>query len=73
MYPISRYSHAYGRKLGYDLSEYKNNVEIKQYLFADDASFPLQGTKRSFENLITTLEQFGKLSGLKLNMSKCTV
>jgi len=35
--------------------------------------FTLQGTKRSFENLITTLEQFGKLSGLKLNNSKYTV
>mgnify|MGYP002153745991 CR=1 FL=1 len=50
-----------------------NNVEIKQSLFANDASFPLQGTKWWFENLISTLEQFGKLSGLKLNMSKCTV
>ena len=51
----------------------KNIKGIKINNVDDDGSFPLQGTKRSFENLITTLEQFGKLSGLKLSMSECTV
>lgn len=46
--------------------------EIKQTLFADDASFTLNGSERSFKELIKTLDTFSKISGLKLNKSKCT-
>lgn len=49
------------------------NNEIKQTLFADDASFFLDGTEISFQNLVTTFEKFSQISGLKLNISKCTV
>ena len=47
--------------------------EIKSTLFADDATFLTDGTKESFENLIYTIESFTKISGLKLNSSKCNV
>ena len=47
--------------------------EIKNTLFADDATFFTDGSKTSFEELISTLEQFSCISGLKLNHSKCTV
>ncbi len=46
--------------------------ELKQTLFADDASFTLDGSERSFNELIKTLDTFAKISGLKLNKSKCT-
>ena len=49
------------------------NVEIKNTLFADDATFVTDGSKASFENLINTLDEFEKISGLKLNNSKCKV
>ena len=45
--------------------------EIKRTLFADDATFILDGSKRSFENLIHTLDNYSLISGLKLNESKC--
>ena len=48
-------------------------LEIKSTLFADDATFLTNGTKESFENLIYTIESFTKVSGLKLNSSKCNV
>ena len=50
-----------------------NNIEIKQTLFADDASFLVDNDKRSFETLVRTLEKFGNISGLKLNINKCTI
>ncbi len=46
--------------------------DIKQTLFADDASFTLDGTEKSFKELISTLDQFATVSGLKLNKAKCT-
>ncbi len=46
--------------------------EIKQTLFADDASFTLDGSENAFKELIHTLDTFSKISGLKLNKSKCT-
>ena len=49
------------------------NIELKQTLFADDACFPLDGRKQSFETLIKTLDEFSCISGLKLNKNKCTV
>ncbi len=47
-------------------------TEIKQTLFADDASFTLDGSENAFKELIHTLDTFSKISGLKLNKSKCT-
>ena len=47
--------------------------EIKKTLFADDATFMTDGTKKSFEALINTLDNFSYASGLKLNSSKCNV
>ena len=49
------------------------NVEVKSTLFADDATFITDGTKKSFESLIYVLDEFEKISGLKLNNSKCNV
>ena len=49
------------------------NTEIKQTLFADDACFLLDGSRLSFETLIATLDNFSKISGLRLNKNKCTV
>ena len=51
---------------------YKNN-EIKNTLFADDATFITDGSEKSFKTLISVLENFSYISGLKLNTSKCTV
>ena len=41
--------------------------------FADDASFILDGSTKSFENLIRILDKFTNISGLKLNAKKCQV
>ena len=49
------------------------DIEIKQTLFADDASFLVDNDRKSFETLVHTLEKFGNISGLKLNISKCIV
>ena len=42
-------------------------------LFADDASFILDGSNKSFVNLIRILDKFANISGLKLNAKKCQV
>ncbi len=47
-------------------------TEVKQTIFADDASFTLDGSEKSFTELIKTLDNFATTSGLKLNKSKCT-
>ena len=47
--------------------------EIKKTLFADDATFITDGSKKSFESLIFTMDNFSYVSGLKLNSSKCKV
>ena len=41
--------------------------ELKNTCYADDASFILEGSKRSFETLIDILDNFSFISGLKLN------
>ena len=48
-------------------------AEIKNTLFADDATFITDGSKKSFEILISILDNFEKISGLKLNNKKCNV
>ena len=50
-----------------------NNVELKQSLFADDASFILNGSRISFETLIKIIEEFAEISGLTLNRHKCKI
>ena len=48
--------------------------EYKISQFADDTCFTLEGDKRSYETLFTTLSMFANVSGLKLNYSKtCNV
>ena len=49
------------------------NQEIKNTLFADDATFITDGSEKSFKTLISVLENFSFISGLKLNTAKCTV
>ena len=44
---------------------------IKNVMFADDATIVLDGTENSFNNTISIFEEFGKISGLKLNFHKC--
>ena len=50
-----------------------NDTEIKQTMFADDATFITDGTEQSFNALIETIDNFGTISGLKLNANKTTV
>ena len=47
--------------------------EFRRSLFADDASFILDGSYKSFETLIYILDNFANISGLKLNAKKCQV
>ena len=48
-------------------------MELKNTLFADDATFMTDGSKKSFETLIEVLDNFSFISGLKLNENKCNV
>ena len=47
--------------------------EVKNSLFADDATFITDGTEQSFTTLIDVLDNFSFISGLKLNSSKCSI
>ena len=51
----------------------KYNREIKYTAFADDATFLMNGSKLTFTNLITKIENFSKVSGLKLNSNKSVI
>ena len=48
-------------------------TEIKTSLFADDAAFIMDGTRKSFETLINIMDNFSYISGLRLNTNKCQV
>jgi len=51
-------------------------LNAKEYLlsqFADDTSLCLDGSRRSFEEAIATLERFTSISGLKMNTDKTQV
>ncbi len=48
-------------------------LEFKQTLFADDGIFITDRSRKSFETLIETLDNFALISGLKLNSTKCNV
>ena len=47
-----------------------DNIEIKNTLFADDATFLTDGSRHSFETLVSVLDKFSNISGLKLNINK---
>ena len=47
--------------------------EIKNTMFADDATFFTDGSPQSIESLFKQIKYFGKLSGLNLNRSKTTI
>ena len=49
------------------------NMEFKKSLFADDASFILDGSFKSFQTLIDILDNFSYISGLKINAKMCQV
>ena len=49
------------------------NNEIKYTAFADDATWFINGTKQSFDNLVKTIDDFSKMSGLNLNSSKSII
>ncbi len=49
------------------------NTEHKNTMFADDATFMTDGARKSFETLIHIIDEFSKISGLKLNIKKSTV
>ena len=50
-----------------------SGVEFRKSLFADDTSFILEGSVKSFGTLVRILENFSYISGLKLNAKKCQV
>ena len=47
-----------------------NNREFKLSQYADDSEIMLQGDRESFEQCFTCIDIFGKVSGLKLNITK---
>ena len=49
------------------------STEIKNTAFADDATFMLNGNKKSFEQLIQCINRFSLVSGLKLNNKKSII
>ena len=49
------------------------STEIKNTAFADDATFMLNGNKKSFEKLIQCIHRFSLVSGLKLNNKKSII
>ena len=54
-----------------DISIHKNNYKMTQ--FADDTTIFLDGNKDSLEAALNTLEIFGSLSGLKVNIDKIKI
>ena len=50
-----------------------NNTEIKLTQFADDTTILLDGSKDSLQASLNTLEIFGTLSGLKVNVEKTQI
>ena len=66
--------------LSYEVSNNENikginicNAEVKNTLFADDATFLTDGSQKSFETLVDVLDNYSYISGLKLNVKKCNV
>ena len=66
--------------LSYEVSNNKDikginihDEEIKNTLFADDATFLTDGSDKSFKTLVNVLDNFSYCSGLKLNTKKCNI
>ena len=51
----------------YQTKSERDQLYMHTSLFADDASFILDGSNKSFENFIRILDKFTNISGLKLN------
>ena len=47
------------------------NFEQKLDFYADDLTAYLDGSESSLRNIVTILDQFKQISGLKINLSKC--
>ena len=62
---ISKNQNIKGLKIG--------KTEVKSTLVADDATFITDGSRKSFNTLFNVLDDFEKISGLRLNNSKCNV
>ena len=50
-----------------------NGKEFKSTMFADDATFAMDGSLKSFKKLICILDDFRSISGLKLNVNKTII
>ena len=50
-----------------------NGKEFKSTMFADDATFAMDGSLKSFQKLLCILDDFKLISGLKLNVNKTTI
>ena len=50
-----------------------NGKEFKSTMFADDATFAMDGSLKSFQKLLHILEDFKLISGLKLNINKTII
>ena len=50
-----------------------NGKEFKTSLFADDAAFIMDGSRKSFDTLVNIMDNFSNISGLKLNAKKCQI
>ena len=46
---------------------------LKRTMFADNATFVTDGSQKSFQTLVHILNNFSYISGLNLNIKKCTV
>ena len=50
-----------------------NGKEFKSTMFADDATFAMDGSLKSFQKLLCILDDFKLISGLKLNVNETTI
>ena len=50
-----------------------NGKEFKTFMFADDASFIMDGSRKLFDTLIYIMDNFTNIFGLKFNAKKCQV
>ena len=51
----------------------KKNKEFKSTMFADDATFAMDGSLKTFLKLMHILDEFKQISGLKLNINKTII
>ena len=51
----------------------ENEKEFKSTMFADDATFAMDGSLKSFQTLLNILDEFTQISVFKLNVNKTIV